>query len=130
MPRLPPRGLPLRSFGMQADGLYRLSEDQAQEILQMRLQRLTGLEQDKIIGEYKDVMAQIADLLDILAKPERVSVIIGDELAAIRQEFGQTKLGARRSHRAQRARAGHRRPDHPDRHGGDARTPATSRASL
>ena len=62
-----PEGLPA-SFGLQPDGLYRLSEDQAQEILQMRLQRLTGLEQDKIIGEYKDVMAQIADLLDILAR--------------------------------------------------------------
>ncbi|MEY4763504.1 MAG: hypothetical protein RI907_177, partial [Pseudomonadota bacterium] len=85
------------NFGMQPDGLYRLSEDQAGEILQMRLQRLTGLEQDKIIGEYKEVMALIADLLDILAKPERVSAIIGEELLAIRQEFGQTKLGARRS---------------------------------
>ncbi|MFZ4551390.1 MAG: DNA gyrase C-terminal beta-propeller domain-containing protein, partial [Aquabacterium sp.] len=84
-------------YGMQPDGLYRLSEEQAGEILQMRLQRLTGLEQDKIIGEYRDVMTQIADLLDILAKPERVSSIIGDELAVIRQEFGQTKLGARRS---------------------------------
>ncbi|MCP6336027.1 hypothetical protein NL449_28815, partial [Klebsiella pneumoniae] len=79
------------------DGLYRLSDAQASEILQMRLQRLTGLEQDKIIGEYRDVMAEIADLLDILAKPERVSTIIAEELAAIRQEFGQTKLGARRS---------------------------------
>ncbi len=85
------------SYGMQPDGLYRLSEDQAGEILQMRLQRLTGLEQDKIIGEYKDVMSQIADLLDILSKPERVSAIISDELVAIRTEFGQTKLGARRS---------------------------------
>ncbi|WP_286742423.1 DNA gyrase subunit A [Aquabacterium sp. UBA2148] len=85
------------NYGMQPDGLYRLSEDQAGEILQMRLQRLTGLEQDKIIGEYKDVMAQIADLLDILSKPERVSSIISDELIAIRTEFGQTKLGARRS---------------------------------
>jgi len=85
------------NYGMQADGLYRLSEDQAGEILQMRLQRLTGLEQDKIIGEYKEVMAQIADLLDILAKPSRVSTIISDELTVIRTEFGQTKLGARRS---------------------------------
>ena len=84
-------------YGMQPDGLYRLSDDQAGEILQMRLQRLTGLEQDKILGEYKEVMAQIADLLDILAKPERVSFIISEELLAIRQEFGQTKLGARRS---------------------------------
>ncbi|HEX5313038.1 DNA gyrase subunit A [Aquabacterium sp.] len=91
-----PEGLPMQ-FGMQPDGLYRLSDDQASEILQMRLQRLTGLEQDKIIGEYKEVMAHIADLLDILSKPERVSFIISEELIAIRQEFGQTKLGARRS---------------------------------
>ncbi|ABM95194.1 DNA gyrase subunit A [Methylibium petroleiphilum] len=91
-----PEGLPA-VYGMQADGLYRLSDDQAQEILQMRLQRLTGLEQDKIIGEYKEVMAHIADLLDILSKPERVTTIIGEELVAVKQEFGQTKLGARRS---------------------------------
>jgi DNA gyrase subunit A len=91
-----PEGLP-RHYGMQADGLYRLSDDQASEILQMRLQRLTGLEQDKIIGEYKDVMAQIADLLDILAKPERVTAIITGELESLRAEFGQTKIGARRS---------------------------------
>lgn len=91
-----PEGLPPQ-YGMQPDGLYRLSDDQASEILQMRLQRLTGLEQDKIIGEYKEVMAQIADLLDILAKPERVTFIIGEELTSLRQEFGQTKVGARRS---------------------------------
>ena len=86
-----------KEFGMGSDGLYRLSDTQAQEILQMRLQRLTGLEQDKIVNEYKDVMAEIDDLLDILAKPERVSTIIGDELNVVKQEFGQTKLGARRS---------------------------------
>jgi DNA gyrase subunit A len=86
-----------RHFGMGGDGLYRLSDTQAQEILQMRLQRLTGLEQDKIVAEYKDVMAEIDDLLDILAKPQRVSTIISDELTALRHEFGQTKLGARRS---------------------------------
>ena len=86
-----------KDFGMGQDGLYRLSETQAQEILQMRLQRLTGLEQDKIVAEYKEVMAVIEDLLDILAKPERVSTIIGDELTSIKTEFGQTKLGARRS---------------------------------
>lgn len=91
-----PEGLE-REFGMQGDGLYRLSDTQAQEILQMRLQRLTGLEQDKIVAEYKDVMAVIEDLLDILAKPERVSTIIGEELTALKTEFGQTKLGARRS---------------------------------
>ena len=84
-------------YGMGNDGLYRLSDTQAQEILQMRLQRLTGLEQDKIVAEYREVMAEIDDLLDILAKPVRVSVIIGKELATIKQEFGQTKLGARRS---------------------------------
>jgi len=86
-----------KNFGMGQDGLYRLSDTQAQEILQMRLQRLTGLEQDKIVAEYKDVMAEIEDLLDILAKPERVSVIISEELGAIKQEFGQAKVGMRRS---------------------------------
>ena len=86
-----------RAYGMGGDGLYRLSDTQAQEILQMRLQRLTGLEQDKIVAEYKEVMAEIDDLLDILAQPARVSTIIGEELAVIKQEFGQTKLGARRS---------------------------------
>jgi DNA gyrase subunit A len=86
-----------REFGLQKDGLYRLSEAQTTEILNMRLQRLTGLEQDKIVAEYKEVMSVIEDLLDILAKPERVSVIISDELIAIKTEFGQTKLGARRS---------------------------------
>ncbi|MBB5468463.1 DNA gyrase subunit A [Paraburkholderia sp. Clong3] len=79
------------SFGMQTDGLYRLSDTQAQEILQMRLQRLTGLEQDKIIGEYRDVMAQIADLLDILARPERISAIIVGELTSIKAEFGDAR---------------------------------------
>ena len=91
-----PEGLPA-GYGLQADGSYRLSDEQAGEILQMRLQRLTGLEQDKIIGEYREVMAEIADLLDILARPERVTAIIGTELAALKHEFGQTKQGARRS---------------------------------
>ncbi|KVW34969.1 DNA gyrase subunit A [Burkholderia ubonensis] len=79
------------AFGMQGDGLYRLSDTQAQEILQMRLQRLTGLEQDKIIGEYRDVMAQIADLLDILSRPERITVMIGEELTAVKAEFGDAR---------------------------------------
>ena len=91
-----PEGLEVE-FGMQQNGLYRLSETQAQEILQMRLQRLTGLEQDKIVAEYKDVMSVIEDLLDILAKPERVSIIIGEELNAVKAEFGQSKKGERRS---------------------------------
>jgi DNA gyrase subunit A len=85
-------------YGMQPDGLYRLSEDQAQEILQMRLQRLTGLEQDKIVSEYKEVMSEIADLLDVLATPARVTTIISDELIALKNEFGGSKLAARRSH--------------------------------
>jgi len=75
-------------YGIQPGGLYRLSEDQTEQILQMRLQRLTGLEQDKIVAEYKEVMAQIADLLDILAKPERITAIIANELAAVKAEFG------------------------------------------
>ncbi|PCE28583.1 DNA gyrase subunit A [Burkholderia ubonensis] len=79
------------AFGMQGDGLYRLSDTQAQEILQMRLQRLTGLEQDKIIGEYREVMAQIADLLDILARPERITVMIAEELTAVKAEFGDAR---------------------------------------
>ncbi|HEU0230633.1 MAG TPA: DNA gyrase subunit A, partial [Burkholderiaceae bacterium] len=84
-------------FGIQPDGLYRLSETQAQEILNMRLQRLTGLEQDKIVAEYKDVMAAIADLLDILARPERITTIISDELAAIKAEFSTNVKDIRRS---------------------------------
>jgi DNA gyrase subunit A len=90
-----PEGLE-HEYGLH-DGLYRLSDTQAGEILQMRLQRLTGLEQDKIVAEYREVMAEIDDLLDILSRPERVSTIITEELIAIRTEFGQTKLGARRS---------------------------------
>ncbi|KQW88492.1 DNA gyrase subunit A [Massilia sp. Root418] len=82
-----PEHLP-RHYGLQPDGLYKLSDDQAQEILQMRLQRLTGLEQDKIVNEYKDVMALIADLLDILSKPSRVTTIITDEMTAAQLEYG------------------------------------------
>ena len=86
-----------REFGLETGGLYKLSEVQAQEILQMRLQRLTGLEQDKIVAEYKEVMAEIDDLLHILATPGRVATIISEELTAIKLEFGQSKLGVRRS---------------------------------
>ncbi len=91
-----PEGLGAQ-FGLQADGQYRLSEVQAQEILNMRLQRLTGLEQDKIVGEYREIMDTIADLLDILARPERVTSIIGDELQAIRAEFSNASNDRRRS---------------------------------
>ena len=70
---------------------YRLSDAQAQAILELRLQRLTGLEQEKITGEYRDVMDQIVDLLDILAKPLRVTNIVGDELKSIRDQFGDKR---------------------------------------
>ncbi|MDO9015081.1 MAG: DNA gyrase subunit A [Polynucleobacter sp.] len=83
-----PEGL-LPEYGMQATGLYRLSDSQAQEILQMRLQRLTGLEQDKIVSEYKEVMSEISDLLDLLAKPERVTQVIEAELKEVQADFGK-----------------------------------------
>ncbi|GAB3389124.1 DNA gyrase subunit A [Massilia agri] len=91
-----PEHLP-KHYGMQQDGLYKLSDEQAQEILQMRLQRLTGLEQDKIVNEYKEVMDHIADLLDILAKPERVTTIISDEMAHIKSEYTENGKDQRRS---------------------------------
>jgi DNA gyrase subunit A len=84
-----PEGLD-EAYGLKANG-YKLSDVQAQEILQMRLQRLTGLEQDKIVTEYKEVMDVIADLLDILAKPERVTQIIVTELSAIKAQFGDKR---------------------------------------
>ncbi|MDR0775353.1 MAG: DNA gyrase subunit A [Azonexus sp.] len=84
-----PEGL-APEFGLSAQG-YRLSEAQAQRILEMQLQRLTGLEQDKIVGEYKEVMDRIVDLLDILAKPERITQIIVDELNAVREQFGDAR---------------------------------------
>jgi DNA gyrase subunit A len=84
-----PEGL-APEFGLSSQG-YRLSDAQAQAILELRLQRLTGLEQDKIVAEYKEVMAQIADLLDILARPERVTAIIADELSAIKMQFGDPR---------------------------------------
>ena len=76
--------------GLDGD-FYRLSETQAQEILQMRLQRLTGLEQDKIVQEYREVIGQITDLLDILARPERITQIITDELAAVKAEYNNPR---------------------------------------
>ncbi|MBY0341336.1 MAG: DNA gyrase subunit A [Rhodocyclaceae bacterium] len=84
-----PEGL-AAEFGLTADG-YRLSDAQAQAILELRLQRLTGLEQDKIVNEYKEVMTEIADLLDILARPERITAIIGDELRLINTQFGDAR---------------------------------------
>ena len=84
-----PDGL-LPEYGLSAQG-YRLSDVQAQAILELRLQRLTGLEQDKIVGEYKEVMAKILDLLDILARPERITEIIVGELTAVRDQFGDER---------------------------------------
>src|SRR5688572_2527252 len=85
-----PDSLP-KEFGMADGGGYRLSEPQAQKILEMQLQRLTGLEQDKILSEYREVIATIEDLLDILARPERVSSIIAEELAQVRREFADPR---------------------------------------
>ncbi len=84
-----PEGL-LPEFGLSAQG-YRLSDAQAQAILELRLQRLTGLEQDKIVGEYKEVMDKIVDLLDILAKPERITAIIVEELQQISEQYGDDR---------------------------------------
>lgn len=77
-------------FGLQAQG-YRLSDAQAQAILELRLQRLTGLEQEKIVDEYREVMDKIIDYLDILANPERITHIITEELDTIRQQFGDKR---------------------------------------
>jgi len=84
-----PEGLSV-DFGLTPNG-YKLSDIQAQEILQMRLQRLTGLEQDKVVSEYKEVMDIIADLLNILATPSRVTTMIVDELTEIRKMFGDKR---------------------------------------
>jgi DNA gyrase subunit A len=84
-----PEGL-AENFGLKAEG-YWLSDEQAQAILELRLQRLTGLEQDKIRDEYREVMAAIADLLDILAKPARITAIIDGELRALKHEFGDAR---------------------------------------
>jgi len=94
-----PESLP-KEFGLVRDAAptgtgsetgYRLSDVQAQRILEMQLQRLTGLEQDKILSEYREVIAAIEDLLDILAKPERVTRIIADELTEVKREFGDKR---------------------------------------
>jgi len=86
-----PEGLAPHFGWHGASGGYRLSDVQAQAILDLRLQRLTGLEQDKITGDYREVMDLITDLLDILAKPARVTRIIHDELSGIREQFGDAR---------------------------------------
>jgi DNA gyrase subunit A len=77
-------------FGL-VEGGYRLSEEQAQAILDMRLQRLTGLEQDKITAEYQELLAQIQDLGDILARPERLLTVIRAELLEIKDTYGDKR---------------------------------------
>jgi DNA gyrase subunit A len=84
-----PEGLGLE-YGLSKSG-YLLSEAQAQAILDLRLQRLTGLERDKIVADFKEVIERIADLMDILARPERITEIIGDELVAVRAQFGDKR---------------------------------------
>ena len=84
-----PEWLP-ENRGLQADG-YWLSDEQARAILRMSLRNLTGLDQDEIVKEYKALMAIIVDLLDILAKPERVRQIIEDELVEMKAQFGDER---------------------------------------
>ncbi|WP_049255798.1 DNA gyrase subunit A [Neisseria bacilliformis] len=81
-----PEGLPA-NLGLQGEGYY-LSEIQADAILRMSLRNLTGLDQEEIVGDYKNIMAKIIDFLDILAKPERITQIIREELEEIKTGFG------------------------------------------
>ena len=84
-----PDDLP-KELGLTADG-YRLSDVQAQAILDMRLQKLTGLEQEKILSEYRELLDRIADLLDVLARPQRLLDVIRTELEEIRERYGDAR---------------------------------------
>ncbi|MFN2643414.1 MAG: DNA gyrase C-terminal beta-propeller domain-containing protein, partial [Burkholderiales bacterium] len=84
-----PAGL-AEQYGLKDDG-YHLSDEQAQAIIDLQLRRLTGLEKDKIRDEYREVISTIAELLDILAKPARISKIISDELRALRENFSDKR---------------------------------------
>jgi DNA gyrase subunit A len=84
-----PEGL-AAEFGLQKKG-YKLSDVQAQRILEMRLQSLTALEQDKITSEYKETMDKIVDLIDVLAKPARVTKVISQELAEVKKQYGDER---------------------------------------
>ena len=88
---LRPDGVGLDFCWQESEQAYRLTEIQAKAILEMRLQRLTAMESDKVISEYKEVIAAVQDLLDILARPERVTEIIGIELADIKTRFGDKR---------------------------------------
>ena len=78
-------------YGLKADGEYFLSPEQAQAILEMRLNRLTGLEQEKLLEEYREIIDNIADLLEILTLPERLLALIKEELEQIRDEYGDER---------------------------------------
>jgi len=78
------------AFGLLEDG-YHLSETQAQAILELRLHRLTGLEQDKIVNEFKDLLDIVKELLHILSSPERLLQVIRDELEEIKEKFGDER---------------------------------------
>lgn len=84
-----PEGLP-DIYGL-SDAGYRLSAEQAQAILDLRLHRLTGLEQDKILEEYKNLLQVIASLLEILASPDRLMTVIREELLEMKQQFGDAR---------------------------------------
>lgn len=84
-----PEDLP-EEYGLTADG-YRLTEVQAQAILDLRLHRLTGLEQDKIINEYSEIIDKIKELLDILSSPEKLMSVIRDELIDMKEQFGDER---------------------------------------
>ncbi|KPL27280.1 MAG: DNA gyrase subunit A [Acidithiobacillales bacterium SM1_46] len=86
------------AFGITDKG-YKLSQAQAQAILDLRLHRLTGLEQDKLRAEYREILATIVDLLDILSSPERLLKVIREELLAIKEQYGdarRTEIQAKR----------------------------------
>ena len=78
-------------YGLKDDGNYFLSPEQAQAILEMRLNRLTGLEQDNLLKEYREIIENIAELLEILGNPQRLMAIIREELEAIREEYGDDR---------------------------------------
>ncbi|MFM2344580.1 MAG: gyrase subunit [Pseudomonadota bacterium] len=79
------------NIGLQQDGSYVLSENQTEQILQMRLQRLTAIEQQKIIDEYQQIMLKISDLEDILANAQRVTDIISNDLQLLTTNFGDAR---------------------------------------
>ncbi len=79
------------AYGLKDDGQYFLSPEQAQAILEMRLNRLTGLEQDRLLDEYKEIIDTISELMEILAVPERLMQIIRDELTEMRDEYGDDR---------------------------------------